>query len=136
MTADSQREKIDAPNARAASRRRVSYVARSTVWPSAAIVIQLRENIRQRSHRPTRWRTAPGQRRRRDPTLSNGIRQQSVRGRDGTTGGRRHQLRNDTVAVCNEHDLAGSGSADIFAKLILQFFDTDDAHTGNVATSC
>jgi hypothetical protein len=110
---------------------RRTYRGRST---GVAIVVQLGENIRKRSHRPTRRRATPRQRRWRDPALSNGIRQQSIRRRDGATGGWRHQFRNHTVAVRDEHDLAGRSSADIFAELILQFLDADDAHVSNVAT--
>jgi hypothetical protein len=47
---------------------------------------------------------------------------------------RRPELRDHTVAVHHQHDLAGGGEPDVFAQAVLEELDSDSAHSRKVAT--
>lgn len=105
---------------------------RSPVFP---VLLDFPEQVAERHHRtPWRRRARRGQGRRGDPALADSLGQQGVSHKRASTGSGRHQLRNDTVAIGDQHCLAAGRKANVFAQLVFEDLQPHRPHAVKVAS--
>ena len=66
--------------------------------------------------------------------MAHEVGEQRVRHLSAPAGARRYDLRDDAIAVGDEHGLTLGGEAHVLAELVLQDFEPDGPHAGKVAS--